>query len=102
MLVQAGEPVSVVDRYVIAPGTAVGGVHDTSCSGGNDLGAGAAADINTLMVGGRAFCRSDPVSEIGGYLVIGGTGPEPAGAAVGRRYFIIGSGDISGGTRGTA
>ena len=102
MLVQAGDPVSVVDRYVIAPGTAVGGVHDTACSGGNDLGSGAAADINTLVVGGCVCCRSGPVSEIRGYLVTGRAGPEPAGAAVSRRYFIIGSGGISGGTRGTA
>ena len=98
MLIQTGDAVAVIDLDVVSTGAAIGGVHDTTCGGGDDLGSGTAADIDALMVGGCACRRSSTISEIGGYFVTGGAGPEPAGRTIGRIYFIIGSGGVPGRT----
>ena len=104
MLVQGGDPAAVVDPDVIAPGTAVGGIHDTTGGHGYDLGSHGTAYVDGLMVGGGSCGRGCTITKVRGDVMTGRTGPYPGAGgchlvkALGGTTGRTASGGTAGGT----
>ena len=89
VLIQGCDPAAVIDPDIIAAGTAVAGIHDSTARHCNYGITDSDAYVDGLMVSGSSGYRCGTVSEIGGDVMAGRYRPYPTGLIVGRGYFFV-------------